>query len=261
MRLQDRVAIVTGGGTDIGRAISLAFAAEGAIVVVAARAASRLNGTVDEIVAMGGRASAIPTDITDQVQVKRMAENTLKEYGRIDILVNNSGIAGPTASVADMELDKWNEVLAVNLTGAMLCSREVLKPMMARQSGNIINIGSEGGRSGFPMRSPYCVSKIGIIGLTETLAIEAGGYNIRVNCVSPAAVRGERIINSSKAKARALGIGYEEVLSRLTRDFSLKRVIEPSEVAAAAVFLASDEASAITGHTLVVNCGLHISHY
>jgi NAD(P)-dependent dehydrogenase (short-subunit alcohol dehydrogenase family) len=190
-----------------------------------------------------------------------MAENTLKEYGRIDILVNNSGIAGPTASVADMELDKWNEVLAVNLTGAMLCSREVLKPMMARQSGNIINIGSEGGRSGFPMRSPYCVSKIGIIGLTETLAIEAGGYNIRVNCVSPAAVRGERIINSSKAKARALGIGYEEVLSRLTRDFSLKRVIEPSEVAAAAVFLASDEASAITGHTLVVNCGLHISHY
>jgi len=136
-----------------------------------------------------------------------------------------------------------------------------LKDMIARKSGNIINISSEGGRSGFPMRSPYCVSKMGIIGFTETMAIEVGDYNIRVNCISPAAVRGDRILNAAKAKAATLGIDHEEVLARLIRDFSLKRLIEPSEVAAAAVFLASDESSAITGHNLIVNCGMHISHY
>lgn len=261
MRLENRVAIITGGGSDIGRAISGAFAAEGAVVVVAARTAAPLDEITGEIKSRGGRAKAILTDITDESQVARLVAQTLEEYGQIDILVNNSGISGPAANVVDMDLAKWNEVLAVNLTGTMLCSREVLKPMIARRSGSIINLSSEGGRSGFPMRSPYCVSKMGVIGLSETLAIEVGEYEIRVNCISPAAVRGNRIINASKAKAEKLGVDYEEILARLTRNYSLKRVIEPSEVAAAAVFLASDESSAITGHNLVVNCGSHLPHY
>ena len=261
MRLRDKVVVITGGGSGIGLAITRAFAAEGAIVVIVARTAPRLNEAADAINANGGRAVAIPTDITDENQVRQMVAQTLAEYGRIDILVNNAGIPGPTASIADMALDQWNEVLAVNLTGTMLCSREVLKDMMARKSGNIINISSVGGMSGFPMRSPYCVTKMGVIAFTETLAIEAGEYNIRVNCISPAAVRGDRILNASRAKAEALGVEQAEILARLIKDFSLKRLIEPSEVAAAAVFLASDESSAITGHTLAVNCGLHISHY
>jgi NAD(P)-dependent dehydrogenase (short-subunit alcohol dehydrogenase family) len=215
----------------------------------------------DAINAGGGKARAIPTDVTDENQVREMVAQTVAEYGKIDILVNNAGIAGPTTGIVDMELDKWNEVMAINLTGTMLCSREVLKDMMPRKSGNIINISSVGGQSGFPMRSPYCVSKMGVIAFTETMAIEAGDYNIRVNCISPAAVKGDRILNASSAKAAALGVTQEEVLARLTKDFSLKRLIEPSEVAAAAVFLASDESSAITGQTLAVNCGLHISHY
>ena len=261
MRLKDKVAIVTGGGIGIGEAISYAFASEGAALVIAARTLSSLENVAEGIKSRGGRAKAIQTDISDEKQVQHMVAETLKEYGRIDILVNNSGIRGPTANIVDMELDKWNEALEVNLTGTMLCSREVLKDMIARKSGNIINMSSEGGRSGFPMRSPYCVSKMGIIGFTETMAIEVGDYNIRVNCISPAAVRGDRILNAAKAKAATLGIDHEEVLARLTRDFSLKRLIEPSEVAAAAVFLASDESSAITGHNLIVNCGMHISHY
>jgi NAD(P)-dependent dehydrogenase (short-subunit alcohol dehydrogenase family) len=261
MRLRDKVAVITGGGSGIGLAITRAFAVEGAIAVIAARTAPRLNEAAAAINANGGRAVAIPTDITDENQVRRMVAQTLAEYGRIDILVNNAGIPGPTASIADMALDRWNEVLAVNLTGTMLCSREVLKDMMARKSGNIINISSVGGMSGFPMRSPYCVTKMGVIAFTETLAIEAGEHNIRVNCISPAAVRGDRILNASRAKAEALGVEQEEILARLIKDFSLKRLIEPSEVAAAAVFLASDESSAITGHTLAVNCGMHISHY
>lgn len=261
MRLKDKVAIITGGGSGIGRAISLAFASEGAIVVVAARTFARLKEVAEDINSRGGIARAMAVNISDEIKVQKMVAQTVKEYGRIDILVNNAGIAGPTANIADMELDKWNEVLSINLTGAMLCSREVLANMMVRKSGCIINISSVGGMSGFPMRSPYCVSKMGIIGLTETMAIEVGTYNIRVNCISPAAVRGDRVLAAAQAKGKALEIDYEKVLQRLTKDYSLKRLIEPSEVATAAVFLASDDASAITGHTLVVSCGLHISHY
>jgi len=261
MRLKDKVAIITGGGSGIGRAISLAFASEGATVVVAARTLARLKEVADEVNSKGGKAIAMAVDIANEIKIKEMVARTVKEYGRIDVLVNNAGISGPTANIAEMELDKWNEVLSINLTGAMLCSREVLANMIARKSGNIINISSVGGMSGFPMRSPYCVSKMGIIGLTETMAIEAGDYNIRVNCISPGAVRGDRILNAAQAKGKALGIPHEKVLERLTKDYSLKRLIEPSEVATAAVFLASDDASAITGHTLVVSCGLHISHY
>jgi len=261
LRLKDKVAIITGGGSDIGLAITHAFSSEGATVVIAGRTTSRLNEVADTINSNGGRAKAIPTDIADENQVRQMVAKTLDEYEKIDILVNNAGITGPTARIVDMELDKWNEVLAVNLTGSMLCSREVLKYMIPRKSGNIINISSEGGRSGFPMRSPYCVSKMGVIAFTETLAIEAGEYNIRINCISPGAVRGDRILNTSKAKAEATGVAQREILANLIKDYSLKRLIETSEVATAAVFLASDESSAITGQTLVVNCGFHISHY
>jgi NAD(P)-dependent dehydrogenase (short-subunit alcohol dehydrogenase family) len=258
MRLKEKVAIVTGGGTGIGNVISLVLAAEGASIVIASRNLSKLENTAKEINSKGGRAKAMQADVTDEKQVERMVAQTINEYGRIDILVNNSGIAGPNTGVVDMNLDEWNEVLAINLTGAMLCAREVLKGMIPRRKGNIINVGSQAGSTGYPMRSPYSVSKWGIVGLTETLAIEVGEYNIRVNCISPAAVKGERNVSIMKAKAKSLGIPYNEVIQKTASRYPLKRVTEPSEVAAAVVFLASDEASAITGHTLVVNCGLQL---
>jgi NAD(P)-dependent dehydrogenase (short-subunit alcohol dehydrogenase family) len=263
MRLKNKVAIITGGGKGIGRAISLAFSSEGASVVMAARTLSTLEETAEEIRAQGGNAKAIQTDITDEGQIERMVTETISTYGRIDILVNNSGIAGPTARVADMDLARWNEVLAVNLTGSMLCAKHILKHMIPQKSGTIINIVSEGGRSGdgrsgYPMRSPYCCSKSGLIGLTETLAVEVGEFNIRVNAISPAAVRGERIMNVVKGRSEATGAPFEEVMGKLVENYSLKRPAEESEVAAAAVFLASDESSAMTGQTLVVNCGQHI---
>jgi fengycin family lipopeptide synthetase B len=188
VRLEDKVAIVTGGGRGIGKAISTAFASEGATVVIAARTSSSLDDTVEQIKSGGGRAKPIQTDVSDEKQVKRLVAETIEDYGKVDILVNNSGIGGPTANVVDLRLQEWNEVLAINLTGSMLCAREVLKHMIPRKRGNIVNIGSDGGRFGYPMRSPYCVSKWGIIGLTETLAVEVGQYDIRVNCISPAAV-------------------------------------------------------------------------
>jgi len=255
MRLNNKVAIVTGGGVGIGRAISLAFASEGAAVVAAARTLPRLEAVADEIRSRGGRAIAIQTDVSDENQVKKMVAQTLNEYGQIDILVSNSGIAGPTINVVDIKLDDWNEVLAINLTGAMLCACEVLKSMIARQSGNIINISSGAGRGGFAMRSPYCVSKWGIIGLTQTLAMEVGEYNIRVNCIAPGAVEGERIENVMKARAEATGLTYEAVRSRSIADAALGRMVTATEIASTAVFLASEESSGITGQTFSVNAG------
>jgi len=260
MKLKDRVAIVSGGGKGIGRSISRAFAAEGAIVVMAARDLPALEDTAEEISSNGGRADVIVTDVRYEDQIKQMVAYTLEKYKGIDVLVNNSAVSGPTVNLADMDLNDWNDVMAVNITGPMLCAREVLKPMIDARRGNIINIGSEGGRSGFPMRGPYAVSKRGIIALTETMAIEAGEYNIRVNCISPGRVRGERVENVVKDKAEALGLTYDEVIGDFLISNSIKRLIEPSEVASAAVFLASDESSAITGHTLVVSCGKHMLH-
>jgi meso-butanediol dehydrogenase / (S,S)-butanediol dehydrogenase / diacetyl reductase len=260
MRMQDRIVIVTGGGKGIGKAISLAFAAEGATVIMAARGLSTMEDTAEEIRSRGGKADAIVTDVRFEDQVKNLVDHTMEKYGRIDVLVNNGAVAGPTANLADMDLDAWNDVIAINLTGPMLCAREVLKPMIAARKGVIINIGSEGGRSGFPMRSPYSVTKRGLIAMTETLAIEVGEYGIRVNCISPGRVKGERVVNVARAKAEILGLTPEEAMRDMIIDASLRRFVEPSEVAAAVVFLASDEVSAITGETLPVSCGKHMLH-
>lgn len=263
MRLKDKVAIITGGGKGIGKAVALLFAKEGASVVVAGRTTSALQATCEEIRSSGGVALPVQTDVTIEEQVIRMVDETIKQFGRVDILVNNSGVAGPIVKLQDMELSKWNETLAIDLTGAMLASREVLKYMIPRRSGAIVNIVSEGGRagdgkSGFPLRSAYCAAKMGLIGMTETLAIEVGEHNIRVNAVSPGPVRGEHITNAMMGKAKATNKPFEEIMKDLAAGSSLKRISEEAEVAAAVLFLASDEASAITGQTLPVSCGQHI---
>jgi NAD(P)-dependent dehydrogenase (short-subunit alcohol dehydrogenase family) len=261
VKLKDKVAIITGGGTGIGKAISLAFANEGAAVVVAARNLSRLEEVAKDIRARGGRAKAIQTDIADHEQVKRMVAQTIDEFGQIDILVNNAARGTfNNADVADMNLDEWHNLLAVNLTGTMLCSREVLKYMIPRKSGNIINISSVAGLSGVPRESPYSASKWGVIGFTETLAIEAGKFGIRVNCISPGATRTKEFEDWVKKAARDAGISYEEMMSKVTDNNALKRIAEPSEIAACIVFLASDDSSAMAGHNLIASCGFHITH-
>jgi NAD(P)-dependent dehydrogenase (short-subunit alcohol dehydrogenase family) len=260
MRLKDKVAIITGGGRGIGEAISLQFAKEGAIVVLAARDLSGLEATADKIRSIGGRVHVAVTDVRHEDQIKQTVTSVLEKYRSIDILVNNAAVGGPTVNFVALELSDWQDVMAINITGPMLFSKEVLKHMIPRKTGNIINIGSEGGRSGFPMRGPYAVSKRGIMALTETLAIEVGEYNIRVNCVSPGRVKGERVKNVIRDKAKALGIDAEDVMKDLLIDSSMKRLVEPDEVASAVVYLASDESSAITGHTLVVSCGKHMMH-
>jgi len=209
MKLKDRVAIVTGGGTGIGKAIGLALANEGAAVVVTARNISRLKQATKDIESRGGKAKAIQADISDHEQVKQMVAETIKDFGRIDILVNNAarGTFNNT-DVVDMNLKEWHDSLAINLTGMMFCSREALKRMIPRKSGNIINISSVAGMSGIPKESPYAASKWGVIGLTETLAIEAGRFDIRVNCISPGATRTQEFEDWVKVSATDAGISY-----------------------------------------------------
>jgi len=258
MRLNEKVALVTGGGVGLGEAIALAFAAEGAAVAVAARTLPRLEAVMGKIRSQNGKAIAIQTDVSDEEQVKRMVARTLDEYGRIDILVNNSGIAGPTVNLVDLELADWNETLAIDLTGVMLCSRETLKNMLEHKSGSIINISSMAGTLGLPMRAPYCAAKWGLIGLTQVMAKEVSKHNIRVNCIAPGAVEGERMVNVWTAQANALSITYEEAKARFTGpviERMGRAMVTAGEIAATAVFLASDESSGIVGRTFPVDAG------
>jgi NAD(P)-dependent dehydrogenase (short-subunit alcohol dehydrogenase family) len=264
MRLRGKIAIVTGGGAGIGKAIALTFAREGATVVIAGRTVSNLEKTCEEITTADGKAAFVQTDISDEQQVIHLVNETVRLFGRIDILINNSGIAGPTAKVVEMDLSKWSETLAIDLTGSMLCAREALKHMIPRKSGAIVNIVSEAGRAGdgragYPMRSAYCCSKMGQIGLTETLAVEVGEYNIRVNAVSPGPTQGERIFNVVRKRVEATGASFEAITKELASNCSLKRLATEAETAAAVLFLASDESSGITGQTIPVSCGQHIA--
>jgi NAD(P)-dependent dehydrogenase (short-subunit alcohol dehydrogenase family) len=261
MKLKDKVAIVTGGGTGIGKAISLALANEGATVVLAARNLSRLREAAEDIKSRGGKAKAIQTDISDHEQVERMVAAAVNDFGQIDILVNNAARGTfNNADVVNMNPKEWHDSLAINITGMMFCSREALKYMIPRRNGNIINISSVAGMSGVPKESPYAVSKWGVIGFTETLAIEVGRLGIRVNCISPGATRTQEFEDWVKVSAADAGISYQEMMTKITDNNALKRIAEPSEVAACVVFLASDDSSAITGHNLVASCGFHLIH-
>lgn len=256
MQLEGKVAIVTGGGKGIGRAISLAFAKEGADVVVAARTESSLKEVAAGIEAMGRKSLVVVTDLSDPAQPLALVDKTMAKFGRVDILVNNSGIEGPIMNVAEMDLEGWDHLLAVNLTGAMLCAKYVLeKSMIPRRSGVIINISSGAGRKGFPTRSAYSSSKFGMIGLTQSLASEVGRYGIRVNSIAPGAVEGERIERVIGIAARNLGISYEQLVANSNTRSALGRMVKPEEVAALAVFLASEQSSAITGQTINIDAG------
>ncbi len=263
-RLEGRVAFVTGGGSGIGRAIARSLAEEGAAVCVAGRNLQNLESSVLELERLGARALAAQMDIAVEQDVVEAVHSCIDAFGGIDILVNNSGIGGPTKYLWDLSLDEWNDVLRVDLTGSMLASREALRWMVpAGRGGSIIMIGSEGGRSGdgrsgYPMRAPYCSAKMGLIGLTETLARECGPHGIRVNCVTPGAVRGERFVGMIGKRAEAAGITYDQALAAEMRMYSLRRPAEESEVGHVCAFLASEEAACITGQTIPVNCGMNM---
>ena len=260
MLLEGKTAIVTGGGVGIGKAIALGFAKEGADVVVASRTESALKEVAKEIESMGRKSLAVVTDLLLPEQPVEMIDKVLGEFGKVDILVNNSGAEGPMLPVAEMELKGWNDHLAVNLTGTMLCCRYVLqKSMIPRKSGNIINISSAAGRRGLATRSPYSSSKFAIIGLTQSLALEVGRYGIRVNAIAPGAVEGERIRRIFESYAKNAGVTYDQIVENSNMRSALGRMVKSEEVASLAVFLASEQSSGITGQTINIDAGMNFN--
>ncbi len=230
MRLRDRVAVITGGGRGIGRAVALGFAKEGADVVVAARTEGEISEARNEIIQLDRRSSAIVCNVSDEDQVKNLIEETLNIYGKIDILVNNAGMGG-IRPVWGTSKANFERVLAVNLVGTFLCTKHVWKPMRQAGGGSIINISSLGGVEGYPLLTAYCASKWGQIGFTVACAEEGKPDNIRVNAIAP-----------GKADT-ALRAQIKEDKSNL---------LKPEDHVGVCVFLASDESEFITGQVIPI---------
>ncbi|HYT89416.1 MAG TPA: SDR family oxidoreductase, partial [Gemmataceae bacterium] len=228
---------------------------DGADVVVAGPDRGEVEAVAAEIEAMGRRGLAVVADVTCEEQVEAMATQARQTLGRIDMLVNNAGIIGPTVPVVNLRRADWDEVLAVNLTGAMLCCRAVLPGMIERRSGRIVNISSIAGKIGYSLRSPYAVSKWGLLGLTLTLAKEVAPYNVQVNAVCPGPVAGERMRGIIARRAAELGKPIEEVEREYVETTALKRFVDAEDVAAAVAFLASPAGRNITGQTIDVTAG------
>ena len=256
MKLQDQVAIVTGAAKGMGRTISLRLAGEGARLTLAAREASSLEALAREVEALGRRALVVPTDVSEEASVRQMVEQTLEAFGRIDILVNTAGITGPIETpVQEVKVEEWDEVLAVNLRGTFLCVKHVLPIMLAQRRGKIVNIAGTSGLRGYKLRAPYSSSKWAIRGFTRTVALEAGPYNINVNCVAPGIVSGDRMERLCREKARKRGWTPERVYQEYVNEMALRRVTTAEDVVNAVLFLCSEESRQITGQTITVDGG------
>lgn len=247
------VVVITGAGKGIGRHIALAFAAAGATIVAVGRDVAAL----DETRALtAGPALVVPADVTDTAQVEAMAARVLDELGRVDVLVCNSGIAGPTAPLWDIALEDWQATLDVNLTGTFLTCRALLPAMIERRQGAIVVVGSVSGKRPLHGRTPYVTSKLGLVGLVRTLAWETGPHGVRVNLVSPGYVAGPRIERVIDAQAHQFALAPEQARARFTDASPLGRLTAPQDVAACVAFLASPAAGSITGEDLNVSAGV-----
>jgi len=253
--LTNRVAIVTGGGSGIGRECAFYLAQAGAKVVVPDLNLTAAQATADVIKKNGGDALGIQMDVTQKSQIHVMVEQVLKVYGTIDILVNNAGI-DIKGLVVELPEETWDKIININLKGVFLCTQAVLPTMIENKYGRIVTISSMAGKTGEAFTSPYCASKWGVIGFTQSLALEVGKHNITANCVCPGPVETE-LIGTSVAQAAALkGMEPDEFFKAFFLDPTpLGRIAKPLDIARAVAFLASDEAEFITGSTLNVSGG------
>ena len=243
-RLEQRIAIVTGAGQGIGRAIALGLVREGARVAIADVNEESANTVKNEIEASGGRALAIRTDVSNEKSVQAMVEKSLKEFLRVDILVNNAGIF-PTSPVEEMSEEDWDRVIGTNLVGAFLCARAVVPKFLEQGTGRIISITSGRAFQGAKNGAHYAASKAGIIGFSKSLALELAPHGITVNVICPG------ITDTAQPR----GHQTEEQIYAQAQRIPLGRIGQPEDLVGPAVFLASDAAAFITGQTILVNGG------
>ncbi len=253
MVLKDRVALVTGGGTGIGLAIALAFLREGARVAIGSRNPAHLKTGGVAAREAGHEVLTIPTDVTDPNSVRAFVDGVISRYGRLDILVNNAGVSGRTP-ITDPDDARWHAILATNLTGAYLCSKQALRQMKDGEHGRIINLSSVLGRFGVPGYAAYCTAKHGIIGFTKALALEVAARGITVNAICPTWVDTDMAQQGMVETASVLGITVDEFRRQAIKGIPIQRMVEAEEVGNLAVYLASPQAGGITGQAVNI-CG------
>ena len=250
MRLKDQVAIVTGGSSGIGRETCKLFVEEGATVVIADLIPEAADDLAKKLRSQGHNVDAVTTDVTDMDTVQNLVESALSRFGQIDILANVAGgSAGPVIETtyglfAESSRERWDEILALNLYGALNCTRAVINHMIERQSGKVINFASTAGIIGMTKAAEYAAAKAGIIAFTKTLAKELGECNINVNCISPGVIGTDRVLQTTA----------EDMMHKFKSGIPLRRLGEPQEVVED--FLASNESKYITGENIVVDGGL-----
>lgn len=246
--------LVTAGASGIGRAIAEAFHSAGARVHLCDVSAERL---AEALAALAG-ASGTVADVAVAEQVDRVFEEVKAALGGLDVLVNNAGIAGPTARVEEIPPEEWERTIAVNLTGQFLCARRAVPLLKAAGGGAILSMASVAGRLGYPLRTPYAASKWGVIGLTQSLAMELGPHNIRVNAILPGVVAGERMRGVIGARAAAEGTSYDAMEKHYLRQVSMRRMVTAEEVAGTVLFLCSEAGRSISGQSLSVDGNVEV---
>ena len=248
-QLTGQRAVVTAGAQGIGLAITEALLQQGAEVHIC----DVDRAALDKTKAKYPQVYISHTDVGNEAQVLAMFSEIQTRWGQLDILVNNAGIAGPTAAIEDTVLQEWQQTLDVNLTGAFLCTRSAVPLIKKAKGGSIVNISSAAGRHGFPLRSPYSATKFGVIGLTQTWAMELGPSGIRVNAILPGIVEGPRQDRVLGAKAEAFGISLEAMRQRALERVSLRRMVTAQDIAAQIVFICSPAGANISGQSLSVD--------
>lgn len=257
MKLANKKAIVTGAAKGMGAAITTTLAREGADVLLTARDIAALEPVATEVRKLGRLAHVVACDVTNEAQVKAMVSHALEVFdGRIDILVNVAGVTGPIETpVQDINVEDFDYVIISNERGTFLPIKAVVPTMIKQRDGKIVNISGTSGLRGYPMRTAYSASKWAVRGITRTVALELGKYNVNVNAVCPGIVETERMTKLCEAKAKVRGWTFEQVYDEYVQDMALKRVTTGQDVANAVVFLASEDARQITGQHIAVDGG------
>ena len=257
--LAGRTAFVTGGSQGLGRAIALNLAGHGATVAVAARSDGIYETAelVGEETGEESRALAIECDVSDEDSVEAAIEETVGEFGSLDVLVNNAGISGPTAPVEEVSFEEFEETMLVNVTGAFLCAKHAASHLRDSEHGRIVNISSVGGKRPYANRTPYASSKMGMIGLSRALAAEFGSDGVTVNTICPGPVAGDRIDRVIQAQAEKRGLSFEEAKEKLyVGELTLNEMVQPEDIAEQVAYFASDAGEHITVQDVNVDSGM-----